>query len=54
MEADFVVHRNGALVAQLRDKPPRRKGVKVPEVAAALADMAPGTRPPGPGFTAWN
>lgn len=39
MEEDFVVHRNGALVAQLRDKPSRRKGVKVPEVAAALADM---------------
>ncbi|MGJ5797287.1 hypothetical protein [Streptomyces griseorubiginosus] len=39
MESDFVVHRNGALVAHLRDKPTRRKGVKVAEVAAALADM---------------
>jgi hypothetical protein len=39
MESDFVVHRNGALVAQSHDKPSRRKGVKVPEVAAALADM---------------
>jgi hypothetical protein len=39
MESDFIVHRNGALVAQLRDKPSRRKGIKLPEVAAALSDM---------------
>jgi hypothetical protein len=39
MESDFVVHRNGTLVTQLREKPSRRKGVKLPEVAAALADM---------------
>lgn len=35
----FSLHRAGRLVAELRDDPRRRKGTKVPEVAAALNEV---------------
>ncbi|WP_216898381.1 DUF6924 domain-containing protein [Nocardia alni] len=37
--AVFDLHRDGTLVAELREYPHRRKGAKVPEVAAALAEI---------------
>ncbi|MCO5969271.1 DUF6924 domain-containing protein [Actinoallomurus soli] len=36
----FSLHQNGRLVAEVRDEPRRRKGTKVPDVAAALDDLA--------------
>jgi hypothetical protein len=36
----FSLYRDGGLVAELRDDPRRRKGVKVAEVAAALDEIA--------------
>lgn|GEM_PF-6826994 len=37
--AVFSVHRDGTLVTELREFPYRRKGTKVPEVAAALEEI---------------
>ncbi|GAA0330508.1 hypothetical protein NE235_21315 [Actinoallomurus spadix] len=36
----FSLHQDGGLVAEVRDEPRRRKGTKVPDVAAALDDLA--------------
>jgi hypothetical protein len=39
-ESEWTMHRDGDTVAHLRDEPPpRRKGVKLPEVARALTEM---------------
>jgi Domain of unknown function (DUF6924) len=38
-ENDFLLQRDGVVVAQLRKKPPRRRGVKLPEIQQALTGM---------------